>query len=102
MAESETDLEFDDLVHQPTRLQLFAYLYRHGATSFGDLSDDLDLTQGNLSSHLQRMESADAVAIEKEFVEKKPRTTAALTDDGRDLLETHIDVLQTLIDGLDE
>jgi DNA-binding MarR family transcriptional regulator len=72
MAKHERDLEFDDLVHQPTRLQLFAYLYRHDGTSFGQLSDDLDLTEGNLSSHLQRMEEAGAVDIEKEFVEKKP------------------------------
>ena len=71
MAEHESDLEFDDLVHQPTRLQLFAYLYRHDGTSFGQLSDDLDLTEGNLSSHLQRMEEAGAVDIEKEFVEGK-------------------------------
>ena len=102
IAEHESDLEFDDLVHQPTRLQLFAYLYRHDGTSFGQLSDDLDLTEGNLSSHLQRMEEAGAVDIEKEFVEKKPRTTAVLTSDGRELLETHIDVLQALINGLDE
>ena len=53
MGEHESDLEFDDLVHQPTRLQLFAYLYRHDGTSFGQPSDDLDLTEGNLSSHLQ-------------------------------------------------
>ena len=102
MAEHESDLEFDDLVHQPTRLQLFAYLYRHDGTSFGQLSDDLDLTEGNLSSHLQRMEEAGAVDIEKEFVEKKPRTTAVLTSDGRELLETHIDVLQALTNGLNE
>ena len=42
------------------------------------------------------------LAIEKEFVERKPRTTAVLTDDGQALMEAHIDVLQTLIDGLDE
>ena len=48
------------------------------------------------------MEEAGAVDIEKEFVEKKPRTTAVLTSDGRELLETHIDVLQALINGLDE
>ena len=94
-------MDLDKLVHQPTRLRIFAYLYRHGESTFTDLTDDLDLTEGNLSSHLQRMEDADAVEIRKEFVEKRPRTTAALTDEGERLFEDHIQQLQGLIEGLD-
>lgn len=94
-------MDVDKLVHQPTRLQVFAYLYRHGETSFQDLADELDVTEGNLSSHLQRMEDAGAVEIHKEFVEKRPRTTAVLTEHGRDLFEDHVQVLQSLIDDLE-
>lgn len=94
-------MDLDKLVHQPTRLQIFAYLYRHGESTFTDLTDDLDLTEGNLSSHLQRMEDADAVEIRKEFVDKRPRTTAALTDEGERLFEEHVRQLQGLIDRVD-
>ncbi|WP_336034511.1 transcriptional regulator [Halobacterium yunchengense] len=94
-------MDLDKLVHQPTRLELFAYLYRHGESSFTDLTEDLELTEGNLSSHLQRMEDAGAVRIEKEFVDKRPRTTAALTDDGREMFEEHVQQLQGLIDRLE-
>ncbi|THE65814.1 ArsR family transcriptional regulator [Salinadaptatus halalkaliphilus] len=94
-------MEFDKLVHQPTRLQLFAYLYRHGETSFSDLADDLDVTEGNLSSHLQRIEDADAVRVEKEFVDRKPRTSYELTETGREKFEEHVGTLEALIDGLD-
>lgn len=94
-------MDVDKLVHQPTRLQVFAYLYRHDETSFQDLADELDVTKGNLSSHLQRMEDADAVEIHKEFVEKRPRTTAVLTDHGRELFEDHVQALQSLIDDLE-
>ncbi|MCL9812877.1 winged helix-turn-helix domain-containing protein [Natranaeroarchaeum aerophilus] len=95
-------MEFDKLVHQPTRLQLFAYLYRHGSATFSELAEVLDLTEGNLSNHLQRMEEADTVAVEKEFVDRKPRTTYELTDEGRDSFEAHIGTLETLIEGLDD
>lgn len=94
-------MDVDKLVHQPTRLQVFAYLYRHGETSFQELTAELDVTEGNLSSHLQRMEDAHAVEIHKEFVEKRPRTTAVLTDHGRELFENHVQALQSLIDDLE-
>jgi DNA-binding MarR family transcriptional regulator len=95
-------MEFDKLVHQPTRLQIFAYLYQHGETPFSDIKDDLDITEGNLSSHIQTMEDADAVRVEKEFVDRKPRTTYQLTDEGREKFEEHIGTLESLIEGLGE
>ena len=94
-------MEFDKLVHQPTRLQVFAYLYRHGETGFSDLVDELELTEGNLASHLQRMEKAEAVAVHKGFVDRKPRTTYELTEEGRELFEDHIETLEALIGDLD-
>jgi len=95
-------MDFDKLVHQPTRLQLFAYLYKHGQTAFPELQEELDLTEGNLSSHLSTMEEAGAVTVEKAFVDRRPRTTYRLTDEGRDLFEDHLGTLRALIDDLDE
>jgi DNA-binding MarR family transcriptional regulator len=93
-------MDFDKLVHQPTRLQIFAYLYQHGETPFSALKDDLDITEGNLSSHIQTMEEAGAVHVEKEFVDRKPQTTYELTEEGRQKFEDHIGTLESLIDGL--
>jgi len=95
-------MDFDKLVHQPTRLQIFAYLYRHGETSFPALKEALDVTEGNLASHIQRMEDADCVAVEKQFVDRKPQTTYELTDLGREKFEEHIGTLESLIEDLDE
>lgn len=96
-------MEFDKLVHQPTRLQVFAYLYHHGETSFSDLVKELDLTEGgNLASHLQRMENAGAVAVHKDFVDRKPRTTCELTEEGQELFEEHIETLEALTGEPDE
>jgi DNA-binding MarR family transcriptional regulator len=94
-------MEFDKLVHQQTRLRIFAFLYRHGTAEFTTIAESLDVTEGNLSSHLQTMEDADAIRVEKEFVDRKPRTTYELTDHGEELFEEHVELLETLIEGLD-
>lgn len=95
-------MDLDQLVHQPTRLRIFAYLYRHDAATFSELQTELDVTEGNLSSHAQRMEDAGALAIEKEFVDRRPQTTYRLTDAGEAMFEEHVAVLETLLDGLEE
>lgn len=95
-------MNFDKLVHQPTRLRIFAYLYRHGETPFSELIEELDVTEGNLASHVGKMEDADCVEVNKEFVDRKPRTTYRLTDLGREKFEDHIGTLESLIEGLDE
>jgi len=93
-------MDFDKLVHQPTRLQIFAYLYQHGETQFSELKAELDVTEGNLSSHIQKMEEADAVRVEKQFVDRKPQTTYELTAEGHEKFEDHIGTLESLIEGL--
>ena len=95
-------MDFDKLVHQPTRLQIFAYLYRHGESPFPELIDELDVTEGNLASHMGKLEDADCVAVEKQFVDRKPQTTYRLTDFGREKFEEHIGTLEALIDSLEE
>jgi len=95
-------MDLDKLVHQPTRLQIFAYLYQHGKTSFPTLKDDLDVTEGNLASHLRKMEDANAVTMQKQFVDRRPQTTYELTEHGRELFENHVKTLESLVDSLDE
>jgi DNA-binding MarR family transcriptional regulator len=93
-------MDLNKLVHQSTRLQIFAYLYTHGETSFSELVDELDQTEGNMSSHLQQMEEAGAVEVKKEFVERKPRTSYELTDEGERMFEDHIESLEEILDQL--
>lgn len=95
-------MELDSFVHQSTRLQIFAYLYNNGAATFSEIGKELDVTDGNLSSHLQKMEDRDAVEVEKEFVDRQPRTTYELTSEGRELFEDHIKKLSRVIHNLDD
>lgn len=94
-------MEFNKLVHQPTRLRIFAHLYANGPTGFTALTSALEVTDGNLASHIDRMAEADCVAVEKEFVDDTPQTTYRLTDRGEELFEDHVRTLESLIDDLD-
>lgn len=94
-------MEFDKLVHQQTRLRIFAHLYANGETAFTDLKTELGITEGNLASHIQKMEDADCVTVTKQFVDRSPQTSYRLTDRGEELFETHIQTLEALIEELD-
>lgn len=48
------------------------------------------------------MENAGAVAVHKDFVDRKPRTTCELTEEGQELFEEHIETLEALIGEPDE
>lgn len=75
--------EIDKLIHEPARLMIMAYLYVVESADFLFLRSQTDLTWGNLSSHLNKLEKAGYIEVEKEFVERKPRTMLHLTETGR-------------------
>ena len=78
---SFTDL--DRLIHAPARLTIMAQLYVLEKADFLFLKGQTGLSWGNLSTHMTKLEEADYIRIEKEFVGKKPHTTARLTRRGR-------------------
>ena len=73
----------DRLIHEPTRLIIMTQLYVVESADFLFLQNQLQMTPGNLSSHLSRLEEAGYVEIVKEFIERKPHTTLKLTKKGR-------------------
>ena len=55
-------------------------------------------TEGNLGAHITTLEEAGYVAVEKDFVGKKPRTRVALTKDGRRAFEDYVADLRAILD----
>ena len=88
--------ELDRLVHEPARLVLVSNLYIVEEADFVFLSRQTGLTAGNISSHMSRLEQAGYVRIDKTIVGKKPRTTYALTDEGRSAFERYRQQVQGL------
>ncbi len=81
--------EVDRLVHEPARLMILMVLYTVEFADFTFLMNITDLTDGNLSSHLSKLETAGYVEIEKGYAGKRPRTRLRLTTVGRKAVEAY-------------
>jgi DNA-binding MarR family transcriptional regulator len=79
------------------RLGIMSILLVNEVVDFGMLKEQLQLTDGNMASHLAALEKAQYIRITKKFVGKKPNTTYAVTDDGKKAFNLHIDALEKLI-----
>lgn len=88
----------DEIIHQRVRLGLIAVLVEARRADFGYLRAALDLTDGNLSRHLQVLEQAGYVEIEKTFEGKRPRTWISVTRAGRRAFDAELASLRALID----
>ena len=75
--------DLDRVIHEPARLMIAAMLYLVDEADFLYLQSETELTKGNLSSHLTKLEEAGYVEIEKTYRGKVPMTVCRLTKKGR-------------------
>ncbi len=90
----------DRVVHEPARLIIVSQLYVVDSADFLFVQKQSGLTQGNLSSHLGKLEAAGYLEIEKSFVGKKPRTLLRLTEAGRKAFRAYVASMRPLLDGV--
>ena len=90
------ELVLDRLIHEPGRLAILTVLSSVSSADFVFLTRATGLTNGNLSSHLSKLEDAGLVTIEKRFVRKKPNTNVAATELGQARIARHWDQLERL------
>ena len=64
---------------------------------FTELQNRLQLTPGNLTIHIQKLEEAGYVAVEKTFVKRRPKTWIEATAAGRTAFADHVDALEAII-----
>ena len=97
--ESERILELDPLVHAPVRLAVLSILAEAEGADFVFLREATGTTDGNLSSHLAKLESAGYVVIRKSFVEKRPHTTCSITRKGRRAFVGYLEQLARIVES---
>lgn len=86
------------IFHEKARLGIMTSLVSHSrGLVFGDLKDLCQLTDGNLSRHLQILHEAGFVEIWKGFHKKRPQTLCRVTDEGRQRFLEYINVLETVV-----
>ncbi len=89
---------FDPLLHQNIRSKLISLLITNEELPFKALKEYLKVTDGNLSSHLNKLESAEYVRIEKSFEGKRPKTVIHITNVGRQSFKKYIEALKIFIE----
>ena len=79
------------------RLGLMSILSVNNWVSYKEIKDLLEVTDGNLASHIQSLEKINYLEIKKQFIGKKPLTTYKVTEIGKKAFQNHIEGLEKLL-----
>jgi len=91
--------QLNTIIPQPIRLRIMASVVTldpDERVDFSTLKRLLDVTDGNLGAHISKLEQAGYIALEKMFVDKKPRTFVKATGRGRDAFADHVTALRDI------
>jgi len=79
------------------RLGIMSVLMVNEAVDFNTMKDLLELTDGNLASHVKALEGLNYIQSSKQFIGRKPNTQYSITDEGRTAFQDHLNALEQLI-----
>jgi DNA-binding MarR family transcriptional regulator len=96
-AEPHPATGLDELVHQRVRLGILAVLAEATECSFAAVRDTLELTDGNLSRHVQVLHEAGLLELRKGYEARRPRTWLRITREGRRALRAELATLERLV-----
>jgi len=82
------------------RLGIMSILMVNDWVDYKSLKEQLNLTDGNLASHINGLEKIDFIVINKGFIGKKTSTTYKITELGKQTFKQHINALEKLIKGI--
>jgi len=89
--------DLDPLVHAPVRLAIMSSLMPVEALEFTTLRDQIGTSDGNMSTHLAKLEKAGYITVRKRFVRRKPNSLYSLTELGRAAFDRHLAALEKLL-----
>ncbi len=90
--------EVNKLIHAPIRLGIMTILNSAKKVNFIYLREKLDVTDGNLSSHMEKLEKAGYVNVKKTFVDKKPNTVYSITEKGKKAFRGYLEHLEKILE----
>ena len=89
--------KLDKAFENRIRLQIMSVLVANQRYDFNALKELLDITDGNLASHLKGLEKEEYILVNKSFLGRKPNTNYEATDKGKKAFKAHLDALEQLI-----
>jgi DNA-binding MarR family transcriptional regulator len=93
----EPFLQLDRVIHEKGRLALMAALAATPELAFTELRDLLQMTDGNLTTHIRTLQESGYVAVTKAYRANRPLTTCSLTPNGRGAFTAHIALLAEIV-----
>jgi DNA-binding MarR family transcriptional regulator len=87
----------DKVLEHRARLQIMSVLVTNELYDFKSLKELLDVTDGNLASHIKALEKETYIAVIKSFVDRKPNTKYKVTEKGRTSFKKHLDALEAVL-----
>ena len=93
----ETFLQLDRIIHEKGRLAIMSMLAASPELSFTELRDALNMTDGNLTTHIRTLQEAGYVSVTKSFQKNRPLTTCSLTGAGKKAFANYINLLDSII-----
>jgi DNA-binding MarR family transcriptional regulator len=93
----EPFLQIDRVIHEKGRLAIMSLLAATSKLSFTELRDTLNMTDGNITTHIRTLQEAGYVSVTKSFEGSRPLTTCALTESGRKAFANYINLLEQIV-----
>jgi DNA-binding MarR family transcriptional regulator len=93
----EPFLQLDRVIHEKGRLAIMSALAASPELSFTELRDALEMTDGNLTTHIRTLQEAGYVSVAKSYQNNRPLTTCSLTAAGRKAFTQYIDLLEQIV-----
>jgi DNA-binding transcriptional ArsR family regulator len=95
----ELFLQLDRVIHEKGRLAIMSLLAASPHLSFTELRETLSMTDGNLTTHIRTLQESGYVSVTKAFKGRRPLTTCALTEEGRDAFGKYLGLLEKIVKG---
>ena len=93
----EPFLQLDRVIHEKGRLAIMSMLAASPELSFTELRDTLNMTDGNLTTHIRTLQETGYVSVTKSFRDNRPLTTCSLTTAGKKAFTNYINLLESII-----
>ncbi|HXG46699.1 MAG TPA: transcriptional regulator [Methylomirabilota bacterium] len=93
----EPFLNLDRVIHEKGRMAIMSLLAATPEMSFTDLKNTLNMTDGNLTTHIRTLQQAGYVAVTKSVHKKRPLTTCSLTAAGRSAFRNYVNLLEQIV-----
>ncbi|MDQ6632643.1 MAG: transcriptional regulator [Verrucomicrobiota bacterium] len=90
-------LQIDRVIHEKGRMGIMSLLAASPELSFTEMRETLEMTDGNLTSHLRTLQEAGYLSIAKSYQNNRPLTTYSLTAVGRKAFVAYIDLLDQIV-----